>query len=164
MSEKDNTAKADDSLGTNHLAVCCDVGQLTFEARFWAYYTRHLLLKRNKCREFLQAECSYWNQLSTRFTLWIQMVKRQMGQQKGLMSGFAEIKLPQIFWAQKSKKIFAIQAGNHLKFKEAIRRLNGRYLQRRSDTILGTFYCESMHTQWFQTLITLLFKDCWVSN
>ena len=34
MSGKDNAVKADDSLGTNHLAVCCDVGQLTFEARF----------------------------------------------------------------------------------------------------------------------------------
>ena len=37
MSEKDNAAKVDDSLGTtgtNHLAVCCDVGQQTFEAMF----------------------------------------------------------------------------------------------------------------------------------
>ena len=25
MSGKDNAAKVDDSLGTNHLAVCCDV-------------------------------------------------------------------------------------------------------------------------------------------
>ena len=34
MAGKDNVAKADDSLGTNHSVVCCDVGQLTFEARF----------------------------------------------------------------------------------------------------------------------------------
>ena len=34
MSGKENAAKVDDSLGTNHLAVCYDVGQLTFEARF----------------------------------------------------------------------------------------------------------------------------------
>ena len=34
MSGKDNTVNVDDSLGTNHLVVCCDVGQLTFEARF----------------------------------------------------------------------------------------------------------------------------------
>ena len=34
MSGKDNMAKVDDSLGTNHLDVCCDVGQLTFDARF----------------------------------------------------------------------------------------------------------------------------------
>ena len=34
MSGKDNAAKVDDSLATNHLVVCCDVGQLTFEARF----------------------------------------------------------------------------------------------------------------------------------
>ena len=34
MSGKDNTVKVDNSLGTNHLIVCCDVGQLTFEARF----------------------------------------------------------------------------------------------------------------------------------
>ena len=34
MSRKNNTAKVDDSLGTNHLVMCCDVGQLTFEARF----------------------------------------------------------------------------------------------------------------------------------
>ena len=33
MSGKDNEAKVDDSLGTNHLVVCCDVGQLTFEVR-----------------------------------------------------------------------------------------------------------------------------------
>ena len=34
MSEKDNAAKVDDSLGTNHLVVGCDVGQLNFEAGF----------------------------------------------------------------------------------------------------------------------------------
>ena len=34
MSGKDNAAKVDDSVRTNHLVVCCDVGQLTFEARF----------------------------------------------------------------------------------------------------------------------------------
>ena len=36
MSGKDNVAKAHDPLGTNHLVVCCNVGQrqLTFEARF----------------------------------------------------------------------------------------------------------------------------------
>ena len=34
MSGKDIAAKVGDSLGTNHLVVCCDVGQLTFEARF----------------------------------------------------------------------------------------------------------------------------------
>ena len=34
MSEKDSAAKVDDCLGTNHLVVCCDVGQLTFEGRF----------------------------------------------------------------------------------------------------------------------------------
>ena len=34
MSGKDNEAKVDYSLGTNHLVVCCDVGQLTFEAKF----------------------------------------------------------------------------------------------------------------------------------
>ena len=34
MSGKDNVAKIDYSLGKNHLAVCCDVVQLTFEARF----------------------------------------------------------------------------------------------------------------------------------
>ena len=32
MSGEDNAAKVDDSLGRNHLVVCCDVGQLTFEA------------------------------------------------------------------------------------------------------------------------------------
>ena len=34
MSAKDNAAKVDDSIGTNHLVVCRDVGQLTFEAWF----------------------------------------------------------------------------------------------------------------------------------
>ena len=34
MSAKDNAAMLDDSFGTNHLVVCCDVGRLTFEARF----------------------------------------------------------------------------------------------------------------------------------
>ena len=34
MSGKDSAAEVDDSSGTNHLVVCCDVGQLTFEARF----------------------------------------------------------------------------------------------------------------------------------
>ena len=34
MSRKDNEAKLDDSLGTNHLVVCCDVGQLAFELGF----------------------------------------------------------------------------------------------------------------------------------
>ena len=34
MFGKDNVAKVDDSLGTNYLVVCCDVGQLTFEAMF----------------------------------------------------------------------------------------------------------------------------------
>ena len=33
MSEKDNAANVDNSFGTNHLVVYCDVGQLTFEAR-----------------------------------------------------------------------------------------------------------------------------------
>ena len=33
MSGKDNVAKVVDSLGTNYLVVCCDIGQLTFEAR-----------------------------------------------------------------------------------------------------------------------------------
>ena len=36
MSGKNNAAKVDDSLVTNHLVVCCDVGQLTFDARFRA--------------------------------------------------------------------------------------------------------------------------------
>ena len=40
MSEKGNAAKVDDSLGTNHLVVCCDLRQLTFENRFWVCYTR----------------------------------------------------------------------------------------------------------------------------
>ena len=34
MSGKDNMAKTDDSLGPNHLVVCCDIGQLTLRARF----------------------------------------------------------------------------------------------------------------------------------
>ena len=34
MSGKDNAAKFDDSLETNHLVVCCDVEQLTLEAKF----------------------------------------------------------------------------------------------------------------------------------
>ena len=34
MPGKDNAAKVDDSLETNHLAVCCVVGQLIFDARF----------------------------------------------------------------------------------------------------------------------------------
>ena len=34
MSGKDKVTKLDDSLGTNHLVVCCDVGQLTFELGF----------------------------------------------------------------------------------------------------------------------------------
>ena len=34
ISAKDDVAKVDDYLGTNPLVVCCDVGQLTFEARF----------------------------------------------------------------------------------------------------------------------------------
>ena len=34
MSRKDNAAKVNDSLGTNHLVVCCDIRKLTFEARF----------------------------------------------------------------------------------------------------------------------------------
>ena len=35
MSRNDNAVKVDDSLGTNHLVVCSDVGrQLTFEAGF----------------------------------------------------------------------------------------------------------------------------------
>ena len=34
MSGKENAAKVDDSLGTNHLVVCSDVGQQTSETRF----------------------------------------------------------------------------------------------------------------------------------
>ena len=34
MSGKDNAVKVDDPLGANQLIVCCDVGQLTFDARF----------------------------------------------------------------------------------------------------------------------------------
>ena len=34
MSGKDNAANVDDSLATNHLVVYCDIGQLSFEARF----------------------------------------------------------------------------------------------------------------------------------
>ena len=34
MSGKGNATKVDDSLGTNDVAVCCNVGQLTSEARF----------------------------------------------------------------------------------------------------------------------------------
>ena len=34
MSGKDSAAKMDHSLGTNHLVVCCDVGQLTFDLGF----------------------------------------------------------------------------------------------------------------------------------
>ena len=34
MPGKDNATMLDDSLGTNHLVVCYDVGQLTFEATF----------------------------------------------------------------------------------------------------------------------------------
>ena len=34
MSGKDNATKFYDSLATNYLAVRCDVGQLSFEARF----------------------------------------------------------------------------------------------------------------------------------
>ena len=34
ISGKDNAANVDDSLETNHLVVCCDVGQLTSEAGF----------------------------------------------------------------------------------------------------------------------------------
>ena len=34
MSGKNSAAKVDDSLRTNHLVMCCDVEQLTFEARF----------------------------------------------------------------------------------------------------------------------------------
>ena len=33
-SGKDNAATVHDSLGTDHLVVCCDVGQQTFEAMF----------------------------------------------------------------------------------------------------------------------------------
>ena len=44
MSGKDNAAKVDDSLGTNHLVVCCDVGQLSLEARFSACYSRQSVL------------------------------------------------------------------------------------------------------------------------
>ena len=43
MSGKDNTAKADDSLGTDYLVVCCDVGQVTFDARFYGCYTREAI-------------------------------------------------------------------------------------------------------------------------
>ena len=34
MSGKENVAWVDDSLRTNHLAVCCDLGLLTFGVRF----------------------------------------------------------------------------------------------------------------------------------
>ena len=34
MFGKDDAAMFDDSLGTNHLAVCCDVGQLTLKLGF----------------------------------------------------------------------------------------------------------------------------------
>ena len=34
MSKKDNATKFDDSLGTNHLVVYCEVGQLTYETKF----------------------------------------------------------------------------------------------------------------------------------
>ena len=34
ISGKDNEAKVDDSLGTNHLVAFCDVEQVPFEARF----------------------------------------------------------------------------------------------------------------------------------
>ena len=34
MPGKNNATKVDDPLGTNHFVVNCDLGQLTFEARF----------------------------------------------------------------------------------------------------------------------------------
>ena len=34
MSLKDNAAYVDNSLRTNHLAVCCDIELLTFRLRF----------------------------------------------------------------------------------------------------------------------------------
>ena len=42
MSGKNNATKVDDSLGTNHLVVCCDIRQLTFEARFVTSGWNHL--------------------------------------------------------------------------------------------------------------------------
>ena len=41
---------------------------------------------------------------------------------------------------------------------------NGRYLLRRSDTILGTFYRDSLRAQRFQTLIKSLVESIWVWN
>ena len=43
MSGKDNTANFDDSLRTNHLAVCCDVGQQLLERQ--DCYTRIKCMK-----------------------------------------------------------------------------------------------------------------------
>ena len=34
MSGKNNAAEVEDSFWTNHLVVCRDVGQLTFDARY----------------------------------------------------------------------------------------------------------------------------------
>ena len=34
MPGKDNAAKVDDSLGTNHLVVCCDAGQQLLKVGF----------------------------------------------------------------------------------------------------------------------------------
>ena len=34
MSAKDNEIKVNDSLGTNHLTVCCDAGQLNLKLGF----------------------------------------------------------------------------------------------------------------------------------
>ena len=39
-----------------------------------------------------------------------------------------------------------------------------RSLKRRSDSILGTFYHDSLHVNIFKTLITSLFEDIWFSN
>ena len=49
-------------------------------------------------------------------------------------------------------------------FMTALLKNNGRYRERRSDRILGTFYRDSLRTQRFQTLISLLFEDHWVWN
>ena len=57
ISGKDNAAKVDDPLGTTHLAVCCKVGQLTFEARFRACYIRITFIIENIAFIMNQFEC-----------------------------------------------------------------------------------------------------------
>ena len=65
-------------------------------------------------------------------------------------------------WTEDAIALATPLAVSHLLQK--INYQNRRFRQRRSDSILGNFYHDSLRAKIFKTLITSLFEAIWVSN